>query len=62
MSGQTKEARVIFAIEAIRTTQKLSRRRVAAIYQVPYETLRDRMHRKGWNKLSRHVGVPLGLR
>jgi hypothetical protein len=44
MSVQTKEARIILAIEAIRTTQKLSRRGAAAIYDVPYETLRDRMN------------------
>jgi hypothetical protein len=43
MSVQTKEARIILAIEAIRTTQKLSRRRAAAIYNVPESTLRARM-------------------
>jgi hypothetical protein len=40
---QIKEARIILAIEAIRTTYKLSRRRVAAIYNVPEATLRARM-------------------
>ena len=39
MFVQTKEARIILAIEAIRTTQKLSRRRVATIYNVPELTL-----------------------
>ena len=43
MSVQTKEARIILAIDALRTTQKLSRRRAAAIYDVPLTTLYDRM-------------------
>jgi len=43
MSVQTKEARIILAIEAIRTTQKLSRRRAAVIYNVPKSTLRARI-------------------
>ena len=43
MSVQTKEARIILAIEAIRTTQKLSRRRAAVIYNVPELTLRARI-------------------
>ena len=43
MSVQTQEARIILAIEAIRTTKKLSRRRVATIYNVPETTLRDRI-------------------
>jgi hypothetical protein len=43
MSVQTKEARIILAIEALRTTQKLSRRRAAAIYDIPLTTLHDRM-------------------
>jgi DNA-binding transcriptional regulator YiaG len=38
MSVQTQEARIILAIEAIRTTKKLSRRRVAEIYDVPEAT------------------------
>jgi hypothetical protein len=44
MSVQTQEARIILAIEAIRTTKKFSRRRVAEIYDVPEATLRDRMN------------------
>ena len=44
MSVQTQEARVILAIEAIRTTKKLSRRHAAKIYNVPETTLRDRMN------------------
>jgi hypothetical protein len=43
MSVQTKEASIILAIEAICTTQKLSCRRTAAIYNVPEATLRARM-------------------
>ena len=40
---QTQEARIILAIEAIRTSKKLSRRATAKIYKVPEATLRDRM-------------------
>jgi hypothetical protein len=43
ISVQTKEARIILAIEAIYTTQNLFRRRAAAIYNVPEATLRARM-------------------
>ena len=41
---QTQEARIILAIEAIRTTKKLTRLRAAKIYNVPYSTLTDRMN------------------
>ena len=44
MSVQTQEARIILAIEAIRTTKKLSRLRAARIYNIPYSTLIDRMN------------------
>ncbi len=44
MSVQTQEARIILAIEAIRTSKKLSRRKAAKIYEVPESTLRDRMN------------------
>ena len=40
---QTKEARIILVIEAIRTTLKLSRRHIATIYNVPEATLRARI-------------------
>jgi len=43
MEIQTQEARIILAIEAIRTSKKLSRRAAAKIYKVPEATLRDRM-------------------
>lgn len=44
MRIQTTEARIILAIEAIRTSRKLSRRAAAKIYDVPESTLRDRMN------------------
>ena len=44
MSVQTQEARIILAIEAIRTSKKLSCRNAAKIYNVPESTLRDRMN------------------
>src|SRR5436305_2462347 len=44
MSIQTQEARIILAIEAIRTTKKLSIRAAAKIYDVPRMTLVDRMN------------------
>jgi predicted HTH domain antitoxin len=43
MEIQTKEARIILAIEAIRTSKKLSQRSAAKIYKVPLLTLSDRM-------------------
>jgi hypothetical protein len=44
MSVYTQEARIILAIEAIRTSKKLSCRKAAKIYAVPYSTLNDRMN------------------
>ena len=41
---QTKEARIILAIEAIRSTKKMSMRRAALIYNVPLTSLSDRIH------------------
>jgi hypothetical protein len=43
MELYTQEARIILAIEAIRTSKKLSRRNAAKIYNIPYTTLSDRM-------------------
>ncbi len=40
----TQEARIILAIEAIRTSKKLSRRKAARIYKVPELLLRLRMN------------------
>jgi hypothetical protein len=44
MQIQTQEARIVLAIEAIRTSKQLSRRKAAKIYKVPETTLRDRMN------------------
>jgi hypothetical protein len=44
MSVQTQEARIILAIEAIRISKKLSRRKATIIYEVPESTLRLRMN------------------
>jgi helix-turn-helix, Psq domain len=45
MQIQTSEARIILAIEAIRTSRKkLSRRKAAKIYNVPESSLRLRMN------------------
>jgi hypothetical protein len=43
MEIQTQEARIILAIEAIRTSKKLSKRSAAKIYEVPEATLRHRI-------------------
>jgi transcriptional regulator with XRE-family HTH domain len=43
MSVYTQEARIILAIEAIRTTKKLTIRKAATIYNVPRTTLAGRM-------------------
>ena len=43
MEIQTQEARIILAIEAIRTSKKLSRRSTTKIYKVPKTTLRHRI-------------------
>ena len=44
MPVQTQEARIILAIEAIRSSKKLSRRKAAKIYEVPESTLRLRIN------------------
>jgi len=43
MEIQTQEARIILAIEAIRSSRKISCRAAAKIYKVPKSTLADRM-------------------
>jgi hypothetical protein len=43
MPVQTQEARIILAIEAIRTAKRMSIRRAAKTYDVPKSTLRHRM-------------------
>ena len=44
MSVIIQEAKIILAIEAIRTSKKLSRRKAAKLYQVPFSTLNGRMN------------------
>jgi transcriptional regulator with XRE-family HTH domain len=44
MQVQTQEARIILAIEAIRTSKNLSRRAAARRYNISESTLRDRMN------------------
>jgi hypothetical protein len=44
MSVITKEARIILAIEAIRTSKNLSRRKATKLYEVPFTTLNDRIN------------------
>ena len=44
MSVQTQEARIILAIEAIRISKKLSRRKAVIIYEVPESILRLRIN------------------
>ena len=43
MQIQTQEARIIMAMEAIRTSKKMNRRAAAKLYNVPESTLRDRL-------------------
>ena len=43
MEIQTQEARIILAIEAIRTSKKLSQRSIVKIYKIPLSTLSARM-------------------
>jgi helix-turn-helix, Psq domain len=40
----TQEAKIILAIEAIRTSKKLSRRKAAKLYQIPYSILCNRIN------------------
>ena len=40
----TQEAKIILAIEAIRTSRRLSRWKAAKLYGVPFSTLNDRMN------------------
>jgi hypothetical protein len=43
MEIQTQEARIILAIEAIRTSKKLSKRSAAKFYKILYTSLSNRM-------------------
>ena len=44
MATLCQESQIILAIEAIQRDKKLSRRKAAAIYNVPEATLRHRMN------------------
>jgi hypothetical protein len=44
MEVYTQEARIILAMEAIRTSKKLSRRKAAKIYNIPRSILTDRIN------------------
>jgi helix-turn-helix, Psq domain len=44
METQTEEARIILAIEAIRSSKKINRHKAAELYRVPYSTLTDRIN------------------
>jgi helix-turn-helix, Psq domain len=44
METQTQEARIILAIEAIRSSKKMNRQKAAKLYRVPYSTLTDRIN------------------
>ena len=44
MATSSRESQILLAIEAIERNPKLSRRRAAAIYNVPESSLRDRMN------------------
>ena len=44
METQTQEARIILAIEAIRSSKKMNRHKAAKLYRVPYSTLTNRIN------------------
>jgi helix-turn-helix, Psq domain len=46
MSVITQEAKIILAIEAIRTSKKLSRRKATKLYQVSYSIFCDRINNR----------------
>lgn len=46
MEFATQENRIIFAIEAIRSSKKISQRHAAKLYNIPLSTLRDRINGK----------------
>jgi transcriptional regulator with XRE-family HTH domain len=61
MSVVLKESKIILAIEAIRTSKKLSRRKAAKIYGVPFSTLNDRMNGKTSLSESRPANTNLTI-
>jgi len=44
MEAQTEEARIILAIEAIRSSKKINRHKAVELYRVPYSTLTNRIN------------------
>jgi hypothetical protein len=59
MEIQTKEARIILAIEAIRNSKSLSQRSAAKIYKVPLSTLSDRMAGRTYRPETKANGLKL---
>ena len=59
MEIQTKEARIILAIEAIRTSKSLSQRSAAKIYRVPLSTLFDRIASRTYRPESKTNSLKL---
>ena len=61
MNSQSQEARILLAIQAIRTSQEMSIRCAAKTYDVPQTTLRDRMKgrtSKAENRNAQHNLTP----
>jgi hypothetical protein len=54
MAAPSKEAGILLAIEAMQRDKKLSRRKAAAIYNIPEPTLRARMKGRTSQRDSRH--------
>ena len=61
MATLCKESQIILAIEAIRQDKKLSRRKAAAIYNVPEATLRYRMNGRASKLESRPAAYRLTI-
>ena len=61
MSVLTKESRIILAIEAIRTTKKMSIRRAAKTYDVPETSIRYRMNGRVAKAETRNGRHPMTL-
>jgi hypothetical protein len=59
MEIQTQEARIFLAIEAIRTSKKLSQRSAAKIYKVPLSTLSDRIAGRTYRLETKANGLKL---
>jgi hypothetical protein len=59
MEIQTKEARIILAIEAIRNSKSLSQRSAVKIYKVPLSTLSDRIASRTYRPETKANGLKL---